>query len=69
MNYLKASFYGDVRFTGTYISQSAAIDDGQYEVYATILHYVITHRLKWQRLLILNVQPSSMTPLKVVRSK
>ena len=44
-------------------------------MYATILHYIITHRLKWECLLILNVQPSTMIPLyelliqKTVESK
>ena len=43
--------------------KAASFDREQMEIYATILHYVITQRLKWERLLILNVKPSLMTPL------
>ena len=75
MNYLTTSFDGDVRFTGKYVSYNSSIDKQQFETYAIILKYIIIHRLKWQRLLILHVQPSTVTPLyeflkqKVVESK
>ena len=64
MSYLEASFQGDIRFAGKYMAYSR-MDDviENYKMYANILHYIITHRLKWKRLLILNVQPSTMTPV------
>ena len=75
MNYLDASFSGDIRFVGNYASYNYSIEKAHFRIYATILHYIIKHRLKWECLLILNVQPSTMIPLyelliqKTVESK
>ena len=63
MNYLTASFYGDIRFTGREVSYNSPVDRENFDIYAAILHYVMTQHLKWQRLLILNVQPSTMALL------
>ena len=63
MDYLEASFHGDIRFAGKEVSFNSSIDGYLFNVYANILHYIITHRLKWGRLLILHVQPSLMKTL------
>ena len=63
MTFLDMAFYGDVRFAGKYVSFNSSIDAEHYTIYADILYYVITHRLKWEKLLMLNVQPSSMSAL------
>ena len=65
MDYLEASFHGDIRFAGRYASFNTSIDIEHVRIYTTILYYIITHRLKWERLLILNVRPSPpvMSPL------
>ena len=70
MDYLNASFYGDYRFTGREASYNSPVDIELFDIYATALRYIITRRLKWERLLILNVQPSDMTFLyKFLTSK
>ena len=63
MNYLKASFANDVRFLGDYTSFNSSLDQGHFEKYATIFHYIITSRFQWHCLFILNVKPSIKTPL------
>ncbi|XP_066933265.1 uncharacterized protein [Clytia hemisphaerica] len=63
MNYLDASFHDDIRFTGRYVSYNSSIDHELYDIYATILHYIITHRLELEHLVIFKVQPFMMNPL------
>ena len=63
MKFLEASLPKDIFFTKHYASFNASLKTEQFEVYAFILNYIVTHRLKWERLLILSVQPSEMTPL------
>ena len=64
MNYLTTSFVGDIRFIGTYATFNASIDDiDQYVMYAELIYYTVTHRLKWDSLFIINVQPSGLTPV------
>ena len=62
MDFLKAVFAKDPRFTGEYTSFDAPIGKEQFEVYTSILHFIV-QRLKWGHLLILSIQPSFMTPL------
>ena len=69
MSYLESSFPNDVRFLGRYVSYNATIADGLFEIYAGLLYKIITF-MKWENLLIVNIQPSSMTRLyKTVREK
>ncbi|XP_066927358.1 uncharacterized protein [Clytia hemisphaerica] len=63
MNYLDASFHDDIRFTGRDVSYNSSFDYEQYNMYATNLHYIITHRLKLEHLVIFKVQPFMMNPL------
>ena len=73
--YLKVSFVGDTRFIGNSVSFNASFDSEMYKMYASILHYITDSRFKWERIVILNVLPSSMTPLyelliqKMIESK
>ena len=65
INYLTASFQEDIRYTGMYVSYNSSVDQEKFETYATILHFIITERLKWESLLVLNVrsQASIMAPV------
>ena len=62
MNYLENSFPGDIRFLGKYVSFNTSIADGLFESYAGLLHKIITF-MKWRSLLILDIQPSTMSRL------
>ena len=61
MHHLEASFHSDIRFAGKHATYNSFTETTNFKIYAHILHYIITHRLKWDRILILNVQPSIMT--------
>ena len=61
MKYLDNIFHGDIRYAGKYASFNSSIDREHFKIYADIVYYIVTHRLKWERLLVFHVQPSSMT--------
>ena len=63
MEFLRDSFVGDIRFTGNSVSFNASVNSELYKIYASILHHMTYNRFKWERLLILNVLPSTMIPL------
>ena len=62
MDFLEASFVDDYRFTGNYVSFNTSIGREYFEVYSSIIYFVV-QRLKWDHLLILSVQPSLLTLL------
>ena len=63
MDYLTASFYHDIRFNGREVSFDFRFYREVFDIYATIIHHIIKHYLKWEGLPILNVQPSEKTLL------